>query len=299
MLNKDDEGVKRWAISLADPFRGPVRMPSPVPVKTCLYSDKIVNTVTMSTAGSFICMFVPNVAISSMGLLSIYARSAATTDETFYQSLTWSAHGSGTPTNYSTKINTLGNVPNTYSRQIKVTSAGIRMKYIGSELNRSGIIRGCRVYDQQTYAKLPLTYTTIAEAADSVVFSLDDDIMMSWLPYDINAFNFTTPDEDLTTSALIFYGSGLPVGASVEIEVCVNYEYIPLPAFHELLGSNASYAPSSNSEKNAFIIDYATQHLSSGFRNHGSDIGATFGKLVSSLLPKFAEKGFEMLPMLL
>lgn len=299
MLNKDDEGVKRWAVSLADPFSGPARMPSPVPIKTCLYSDKIVNTVTMSSAGSFVCLFNPNTATSNTGLLSIYARSAATANEAFYQTTQWHNHAIGTATNYSTQINTLGNVPVTYSQQIKVTSAGIRMKYIGSELNRSGIIRGCRVYDKQTYTTLPLTYAAIAEAADSVVFSLDDDIMMPWLPYDISAFNFTAPNEDYTTSAMIFYGSGLPVGATVEIEVCVNYEYIPLPAFHELLGSNASYAPSSDSQKNATIIDYATKHLSSGFRNHGSDIGAIFGKLVSSLLPSFAEKGFNMLPMLL
>jgi len=299
MLNKDDEGVKRWAVSLADPFSGPARMPSPVPIKTCLYSDKIVNTVTMSSAGSFVCLFNPTITNSNAGSLAIFARSAATTDETFYQSLAWSAHGSGVVSNYSTKVSTLGNVPHTYSRQIKVASAGIRMKYIGSQLNRSGIVRGCRIYDKQVILTVPLTYTAIAEAADSVVFSLDDDITMSWLPYDIDAFNFHTPDEDLTTSSLMFYGSGLPVGASVEIEVCVNYEYIPLPVFHELLGSNASYAPSSDSQKNAAIIDYATRHLSSGFRNHGSDIGATFGKLVSSLLPKFAEKGFEMLPMLL
>jgi hypothetical protein len=301
MLNKDDEGVKQWAMSLADPFSGPVRMPSPVPVKTCLYSDKIVNTVVISSAGSFVCLFNPNTANTNTGMLCIYARSAATANESFYQSATWSSHqpGTGLAGNYSTQIYTLGDVPVTYSQQIKVSSAGIRMRYIGSELNRSGVIRACRVYNKQTILTNPLTYTTVAESADSVVFSLGDDVMMSWLPFDISAFNFTSPGEDPTTSSLIIYGSGLPAGAAVEVEVCVNYEYIPLPAFHELLGSNSSYAPSSNSEKNATIIDYATKHLSSGFRGHASDIGAVFGKLVSSLLPSFSGKAFSMLPALL
>ena len=61
MLNYDDAGVKKWAMSLANPWSGPARMPSPCPIQTCVYSDKIVNTITVGSAQSFVFCFNPQV----------------------------------------------------------------------------------------------------------------------------------------------------------------------------------------------------------------------------------------------
>lgn len=299
MLNYDDAGVKKWAESLANPWSGPARMPSPCPVSTCVYSDRIINTITVGSAQSFVACFNPQVLNSgTASQVYVFARSNATANEAFYQSLTWASHNVGVAPNYSTQLASSGNVPNAYSEQIKVTSAGIRFRYIGTELNKSGLIRVGRIYHKNVHGSLPLTYNGVCEQIDSDVVMVGDDSAYTWLPYDLSSFDFASSGEDLTTSALIFYGIAIPVGATIEFDCIVNYEYIPLPSYSELLGSNASPAPVSNDSLTSKVLEYAKKNLTFGFKADGlQTVGTSFGTMVFKMLSGLASTGLKALPM--
>jgi len=299
MLNYDDAGVKKWAESLANPWSGPARMPSPCPVSTCVYSDRIINTITVGSAQSFVFCFNPQVLNSgSASQVYAFARSNATANEAFYQTSAWAVHATGTSTNYATQQATSGNVPNTYSEQIKVTSAGVRFRYLGTELNRSGLIRMGRVYHKNIYNSAPLTYNGVTEQMDSDVIPVGIDATFTWVPYDLSSFEFVSQGEDLTTSALIFYGTAIPVGTTIEYECVVNYEYIPSPSYSELLGSNASPAPVSDNHATSRIIEYAKDNLLNAFRSDGmKSVGSSFASMAFKMLSGLASTGLKALPM--
>jgi len=299
MLNYDDAGVKKWAESLANPWSGPARMPSPCPVSTCVYSDRIINTITVGSAQSFVFCFNPQVLNSgSASQVYAFARSNATANEAFYQTSAWAVHATGTSTNYATQQATSGNVPNTYSEQIKVTSAGVRFRYFGTELNRSGLIRMGRVYHKNIYNSAPLTYNGVTEQMDSDVIPVGIDATFTWVPYDLSSFEFVSQGEDLTTSALIFYGTAIPVGTTIEYECVVNYEYIPSPSYSELLGSNASPAPVSDNHATSRIIEYAKDNLLNAFRSDGmKSVGSSFASMAFKMLSGLASTGLKALPM--
>lgn len=44
---------------MVDPFSGAKRMPNPVPVKSCLYSDKGMFNITIGSAQDFVLFFNP------------------------------------------------------------------------------------------------------------------------------------------------------------------------------------------------------------------------------------------------
>ena len=298
MLNYDDAGVKKWAMSLANPWSGPARMPSPCPIQTCVYSDKIVNTIIVGSAQSFVFCFNPQILNAGVAnQVYAYARSNTTANEAFYQTLAWVNHATGLAANYATQQATSGNVPNTYSEQIKVTSAGVRFRYLGTELNRSGLIRMGRVYHKNIYNSAPLTYNGVIEQMDSDVIPVGVDASFTWVPYDLSSFDFDSQGDDLTTSALIFYGTAIPVGTTIEYECVINYEYIPLPSYAELLGSNASPAPVSDNHATGKIIEIAKDNLMNAFRSDGmKSVGSSFASMAYNLLSGIATTGLKALP---
>lgn len=257
MLN-NASAINNWSQSLIRPFEGVSRMPSPVPIPTCVMSDRQVITAT-TTTGDMAILFDPQKIsnIVSQSVIYVLVRSTATGDINFYSTL--SAHGhmqSATGANYTLRIT--GPVPavTSYAQQYRVTSAGIRIRYLGTELNRSGQFRICRMFgkDQASANNFP-TYSNVVEGQNTACVKVGSDSTSFWIPYNVDDFNFKSLSEEITTSAIVIYGAGLPTGAVFEIEYIINYEYIPLIAYNELLGSNAVSGPSTNTEVLSSILN--------------------------------------------
>lgn len=257
MLNSTS-AINNWSQSLIRPFEGVSRMPSPVSIPTCVLSDRqVINATT--TTGDMAIIFDPQKIsnIVDQSVIYVLVRSMATPDISFYSTL--SAYGhiqSATGANYTSRIS--GPTPTvvTYAQQYRVTSAGIRIRYLGTELNRSGQFRICRMFgkNQATTNNFP-TYSNVVEGQNTTCVKVGSDSTSFWIPYNVDDFNFKSLSEESTTSAIVIYGAGLTTGAVFEIEYIINYEYIPLIAYNELLGSNAVSGPSTNSEVLSSILN--------------------------------------------
>lgn len=77
---------------------------------------------------------------ASYNSLAILARNTSLAS---YSSMNWSSHAvSSTPANYATNFVYPGAVKTPvreYSEQVRVSSAGFKIRYIGSELNKAGM----------------------------------------------------------------------------------------------------------------------------------------------------------------
>jgi len=257
MLN-NTSAINNWSQSLIRPFEGVSRMPSPVPIPTCVLSDRQVINATTST-GDMAILFDPQ-KISNLpdqSVIYVLVRSPATGDINFYPTLSAYGHTqSASGGNYT--LRTIGPTPTviTYARQYRVTSAGIRIRYLGTELNKSGQFRICRMFgkDQATFSSFP-TYSNVVEGQNTTCVKVGSDSTSFWIPYNIDDFNFKSLSEENTTSAIVIYGAGLTTGAVFEIEYIINYEYIPNITYNELLGSNAVSGPSTNTEVLSSILN--------------------------------------------
>lgn len=257
MLN-NTSAINNWSQSLIRPFEGVSRMPSPVPIPTCVLSDRQIMNAT-TTTGDMAILFDPQKIspAQDQNVIYVLVRSTSTGDINFYSTL--SAYGhiqSATGASYTSR--TIGLTPTVvaYAQQYRVTSAGIRIRYLGTELNKSGQFRICRMFGKnQASANNFPTYSNVVEGQNTACVKVGSDSTSFWIPYNIDDFNFKSLSEETTTSAIVIYGAGLTIGAVFEIEYIINYEYIPTVAFNELLGSNAVSGPSTNSEVLSSILN--------------------------------------------
>lgn len=257
MLN-NASAINNWSQSLIRPFEGASRMPSPVPIPTCVLSDRqVINATT--TTGDMAILFDPQKIsnVQDQSVIYVLVRSTSTGDIDFYSTLSAYGHRqSATGANYT--LRTIGLTPTvvSYAQQYRVTSAGIRIRYLGTELNRSGQFRICRTFGKnQASANNFPTYSNVVEGQNTTCVKVGSDSTSFWIPYNVDDFNFKSLSEESTTSAIVIYGAGLTTGAVFEIEYIINYEYIPLVAYNELLGSNAVSGPSTNSEVLSSILN--------------------------------------------
>lgn len=248
MLNQDDIGVKEWLHSMIKPFDGGKRMPNPVPIDSCLYSDKVVTQVTIGSGQDMVLMFNPQVLCQSTANSSkqLYILSRNTVLGSDYTALSWTSHIAGTGSNYATQLQypvTGSAAPIwTYSSQVRLSSAGLKIRYIGSELNRSGMFRFGKTKQTTIASNTVPSFSQFQELMDSESSLAHEGVYQFWLPIDIAAFEFQNTDIN-DTSVFLLHGFGFPTGMVIDVECIINYEYIPTIQYHELLSSNAAPAP--------------------------------------------------------
>lgn len=240
MLNQDNAGVKRWMAQLIDPSIGAQRMPSPVPVESCLYSEKTVISFQVGTSGEFAYTFG-----ARQDGMQMHA-SSRDVAATAYGVITPDARFALGVANHTYNANTNFTGPSSYSECIRLTGASIRARYIGRSDAAAGIIRTCTGLSKDFTTETEANVSRIVDGMTNKVVSIPNVSYQTWYPHDISAFEFKQNTEFSGSEGTILYGIGygLTVGTTVEIEICVNYEYVPTLANQELLGSNAQYGPS-------------------------------------------------------
>ena len=264
MLNQDDIGVKEWLHSMIKPFDGGKRMPNPVPINSCLYSDKALTQVTIGSGQDFVMLFNPQILSfsSQLAYKQVYIAARNVSLGSDYTGLNWGSHVVGTPANYATQYMYPANAAVspiwTYSSQVRLSSAGVKVRYIGSELNRAGMFRFGNTKQVNISTALVPSPSQFNELMDSDAASAEEGVYQFWLPIDIAAFEFQNTDV-IDTSSFLLYGYGFPTGMVIDIEFVFNYEYIPTLQYHELLNSNSAPTPiASTSDIGKYV-----QHVSS------------------------------------
>lgn len=241
--------VKKHAYykQLMNPFHAPLcRYPSVVPVPSSLLRDRETFQITIGNAGDFVGFFAPEnmfrrtTAAANFDFAFI-AQSAAS--GTFYATLPyWDHLLSATGGNYASRVQqTQGGQYSTYFNSVRLVSAAIKFRYIGRAELLAGIITAGLIHINNPPAQTPYLSSAIAETMFPIRCPLDKDLVCNWLPFDSNSSNFShiptnsSFSGDISQQVFVFHGFGLPAGTVLDCEVVRNYEYIPKPAFHELL----------------------------------------------------------------
>jgi len=281
MLNQDNVGVKRWLTQLVDPSLGAQRMPSPVPVETCLYSTKEVYSFSVDSSGEFQYCLTPG----NSGMMFFVSSRATSAPAYGTQSHTGRDALVGNHT-----INTRYdlNAPSTYSECWRVVGASVCVKYIGRLDAASGIIRTCSSINHIGSGETELTIANIVDGLTAKAVKTPGVSYNTWYPHDLSAFDFTQGNEDQTSTQVNLhgYGYGFENSSKVEIELCVNYEYIPKVTHQELLGSNAQYGPVTSNGMLGTVTRELKSNLSGLYNNNKSSIiSSILGSLGGLLSP--------------
>lgn len=239
MLNQDNAGVKKWMAQLVNPALGAQRMPSPVPIESCLYSEKTIISFQVGTSGEFSYTFG---AATNGTRIQVNSRDTAAGA---YGTLTPDARFSLGLTNHTYNQYTNFTGPSAYSECIRLVGASIKASYIGRSDASAGIIRTCSNISRDCFVETEASASRIVDGMTSKVVAVPGVSYQTWYPYDISAFEFKQFADFTVSESLALYGIGygLTAGTTVELELCVNYEYVPNLANQELLGSNAQYGP--------------------------------------------------------
>lgn len=239
MLDQDNVGTKRWLAQLVDPSLGAQRMPSPVPVESCLYSEKSIISVIIGNSGEFAYIFQP--MNDGMQLLSSSRNTAAGA----YGTTTPNARYAEGTANYTHNAQTNFTGPIGYTESYRITGASVKVAYIGRADAAAGVIRTCSGISKYSGTETEATASQIVDGMTSKVVQIPGVSYNTWYPHDISAFEFKQGSEQSSVESTNLYGMGygFTPNTAVEIEVCVNFEYVPTLVHQELLGSNARYGP--------------------------------------------------------
>lgn len=263
--NLYDEKARRKALQkvqnnylkiLLDPFNAKVcRVPVDIPFQSHLISDKTTFQVNIGTAGDLFGVFCPGFALRQQGnpFGDWYFTSrnttapalTATTSDTLLE-LQALANGAGAA-NYAANISggNQGFNYGTYFKSVRLVAAGLKIKYIGRLDATSGyILCGAQVENKSPNTQTIPTIDKLNEYMFAKKFKLTQEMQTIWFPIDesakifanLNATQYGSAETLYSFLQYNFYGSGLPAGQALDIEIVRHYECIPNADYTELFG---------------------------------------------------------------
>lgn len=285
MLNQDNAGVKKWIAQLVDPSLGAARMPSMVPVETCLYSDSKLVSIVIGTSGEFNYCFDPS------GTGNLWASSRDIAAPVYGSNSHDNRYVLGT-TDHSYNDRVVHSGPSGNSEAKRVVGACIKIRYIGRSDAAAGVIRTCTSISQQVAADIELNKSYVQDGMTSKVIYTPAVSINTWYPHDLSSFDFVhTASTSNEATCLHGIGYGFTPGTAIEIESILNFEYVPNVSQMQLLGGGRAYGPTVSTGMLGSVTKGIKASVSKLTENNtGSVISAIFngigGYLTgSSMLP--------------
>lgn len=229
---------------LMDPFAAPLcRVPSGLVAPSTLLRDRETFQITIGAAGDFVGFFAPENMLKRSSMPRDYVFLAQNaSSSTYYQTANFNDHFGLAAGNYASRVSqTPGGQYYTYFSQARLVAAGIRFRYIGRADAHSGIICAGLISNASPMEIVPLNSGLIAESLYPIRATPGEQLVCNWFPFDANSTVFspfppgTYMDKTESQQVFVFNGFGLPSGTVLDVEVVRCYEYIPTPAYHELL----------------------------------------------------------------